>query len=321
MKKSAIVTGATGQTGSYFTELLLEKGYKVYVLKRRTSSNSFGNISHLVNHPDVEIFEGDLTDASSILKLCILAKADIFANYAAQSHVGLSFKQPETTFDIDARGVLNCLEGIRNSGVHTRFVQSSTSEMFGGMPGTAPQNEQTPFHPRSPYGVAKLAAYWLGVNYRESYKMFVSNTFMFNNESPRRANNFVTRKVTKAVANIKAGLQDKLYLGNLDSKRDWGHAKDYSNASYLVLNHNKPDDFVVATGKTHSIRELCEVAFSHVGLDYRDYVEIDPRFYRPAEVDVLLGDSSKIRRELGWEPEYTFETLIKEMVDYDLSKL
>jgi len=315
MRKTAVITGITGQDGSYLAELLLEKDYKVFGLKRRTSTNTTSRIDHILS--DIELIEGDLGDLSSLVKLCKLAKPDEFYNLAAQSHVGTSFGQPVYTTMVTGVGVLNCLEAIRESGYHTRFYQASTSELFGGIY-DRPVNEKDPFHPRSPYGVAKLYAYWITVNYRESYKIFACNGILFNHESQRRKETFVTRKITKAVANIKLGKQDKLYLGNLDAKRDWGFAGDFVRGMWLMLNHNEPDDYILATGKTHSVREFCEIAFKHVDLDYRDYVEIDPRFYRPAEVDVLIGNYSKAKEKLGWEPKVTFDELVKMMIEADL---
>lgn len=317
MGKTAIITGITGQDGSYLAELLLEKGYKVYGFKRRTSSNSLGCSEHLVK--EVEFVEGDILDLPSLSKLCKIAKADEFYNLAAQSHVGTSFEQPVYTAESTGLGVLNCLEAIRNSGIHTKFYQASTSELFGGVAGEAFMSEESPFHPRSPYGVAKMFGYWITINYRESYKMFASNGILFNHESPRRGPNFVTRKISLAVAAIKAEKQQKLYLGNLDAKRDWGHARDFVRGMYMMLQHNEPGDFVLATGETHSVREFCEVAFEAGGLgSYERYVDIDPRFYRPAEVDVLLGSYQKAYKAFGWKPEITFETLVREMVDHDL---
>jgi len=317
MNRSAIITGITGQDSSYLAELLLEKGYKVYGLKRRTSGNSLGCSAHLEN--SIEVVEGDLTDLSSLSRLCQLAQADEFYNLASQSHVGISFKEPIHTATATGIGVLNCLEAIRGSGYHTRFYQASTSELYGGQRGEFMCSEETPFHPRSPYGVAKAFGHWMTVNYRESYKMFACCGILFNHESPRRGPNFVTRKITLGVAAIKRGEQKKLALGNLDAKRDWGYAKDFVKGMWLMLNHNKPEDFVLATGETHSVREFCQLAFEHAGLgDYQDYVVVDPRFYRPAEVDILLGDPSKAMSVLGWEPALGFKGLVKDMVDNDL---
>jgi GDPmannose 4,6-dehydratase len=314
--RTAIITGITGQDGSYLADLLLSKGYKVFGLKRRTSSGSLGYASHLANR--VEIVDGDMEDLPSLLNLCNLAKADEFYNLAAQSHVGSSFKQPVYTSQVTGIGTLNCLEAIRQSGIHTRFYQASTSELFGGILGDVPLSETTPFHPRSPYGVAKLFAHWTTINYRESYKMFASTGILFNHESPRRGPEFVTRKITTAIAAIKNDKQAKVYLGNLDAKRDWGHARDYVRGMWQILQASQPGDFVLASGETHSVREFCEIAFNHAGLgDYKKYVEIDPKFYRPAEVHVLKGDSTKARTVLNWKPEISFENLVKEMVDAD----
>lgn len=319
MQRTAIVTGVTGQDGSYLTELLLEKDYKVYGLKRRTSSSSLGSVSHLEKEKDLVIVEGDLDDLPSLQSLCNTAKANEFYNLASQSHVGTSFKQPVYTAHVTGIGVLNCLEAIRNSGLHTKFYQASTSELFGGQYGNNFMTETTPFHPRSPYGVAKCFGYWMTVNYREAYKMFACNGLLFNHESPRRGANFVTRKITLGIADIKNGTKEKIYLGNLDSKRDWGHAKDYVKGMYLMMNASTPSDYILATGKAHSIREFLDIAFTHAGLDsYEKYVEINPEFYRPAEVDILLGDASKAKKELGWKHDHTFNQLVEDMVDHDL---
>lgn len=317
MKRIAIITGVTGQDGSYLAELLLEKDYKVYGFKRRTSSNGLGSAAHL--EKDLEIIEGDLLDLPSMTSMCKLAKADEFYNLAAQSHVGSSFTQPLYTAKATGLGVLNCLEAIRSSGFHTRFYQASTSELFGGLSGDKKMSEDSTFHPRSPYGCAKLYAHWITINYREAYKMFTCCGILFNHESPRRGPNFVTRKITLGIADIKCGKKEKLYLGNLESKRDWGHAKDYVQGMWLMLNYHHPGDYILATGETHSIREFCDIAFEHAGLgSYKEYIEIDPQFYRPAEVDVLLGNAEKARKDLGWRLNYSFEDLVKEMVDTDL---
>ena len=317
MKKTAIVTGVTGQDGSYLSELLLEKDYKVYGLIRRSSSGDLGCSSHLKNK--VDFSEIDLTDLSSITRICKLARADEFYNLAAQSHVGTSFNQPVLTSQINAVGVLNCLEAIRESGYHTRFYQASTSEMYGGIYGEVKMNESSQFHPRSPYGVSKLYGYWMTVNYRESYKMFTCNGILFNHESPRRGQNFVTRKITTGIRDIVGGKIKKIRLGNINSKRDWGHARDYVKGMWMMLNHSKPDDYILATGETHSIKEFLDIAFKRAGLgSYEDYVEIDPQFYRPAEVDVLIGDATKAKSQLGWQPDYKFIDLVHDMVDSDL---
>ena len=317
LKKSAIVTGITGQDGSYLAELLLEKGYHVYGLKRRTSKNDLGCSDHLAT--EIEVVEGDLGDLPSLINLCGLAKANEFYNLASQSHVMTSFSQPVYTAEATGLGVLHCLEAIRTSGLHTRFYQASSSELYGGIHGEISMVERINFHPRSPYGVAKLFGYWTTVNYREAYKMFACNGILFNHESPRRGANFVTRKITLGIASIKKGTQQKIYLGNLDARRDWGHARDYVKGMWMMLNHNQPSDYVLATGEAHSIREFCEVAFTHAGLgDYNKYVDIDPRFYRPAEVDVLVGNYAKAHTELGWFPETKFVDLVREMVEHDL---
>lgn len=318
MKKTAVVTGVTGQDGSYLAEKLFDEGYEIYGLKRRSSSNSLGCASHLENC--IEIVEGDLLDLASLTNLCKLARPDEFYNLAAQSHVGTSFSQPIYTAEATGTGTLNCLEAIRLSGLHTKFYQASTSELFGGLNGETLMNERSAFHPRSPYGVAKLFGYWATINYRESYKMFACNGILFNHESPRRGPNFVTRKITQGVAAIKAGEKDALYLGNLDAKRDWGHARDFVDGMFRIMHYQEPGEYVLATGETHSVREFCDIAFKYVGLDYHQYVKVDPRFYRPAEVDVLIGDASKAKALLGWEHTTTFEELVKEMVDADLHK-
>lgn len=317
-QRTAICTGVAGQDGSFLAEQLLEKGYKVYGLIRKTSQGieDITNLKNCIN--DIEVVEGDILDGTCLRNLCNLAKPNLFFNMAAQSHVGMSFKMPEMTTQIDAIGVLNCLEAIRGSGIHTRFLQASTSELYGGIHQTA-CDESTPFYPKSPYGCAKLYAYWIVVNYRESYKMFACNSVCFNHESFRRPESFVTRKITKALAAIKAGKQDKLFLGNLDSKRDWSWAPDFTRGMIMMLEGGNPKDYVMASGETHSIREFCQEAFSLVGLNYQDYVAIDPQFYRPCEVDVLLGDASKIKNELGWKPEVSFKELVKRMVAHDLS--
>ena len=323
--KKALITGITGQDGSYLAELLLEKGYEVHGIIRRSSSFNTDRIDHLYRDPHeegVRLFThyGDLSDSVALTKLIYELQPDEIYHLGAQSHVRVSFDIPEYTFDITAAGTVRLLDAIREAGVEdVRFYQASSSEMFGSAP--APQSETTPFHPRSPYAVAKVAAYWAVVNYREAYGLFATNGILFNHESPRRGETFVTRKITRAVARIKAGLQDRLYLGNLDAKRDWGYAPDYVEAMWRILQAPEPGDFVIATGEQHSVREFCELAFSHVGLDWRDYVEIDPRYFRPAEVDSLLGDASKARRELGWEPKVGFEELVRIMVDADVKML
>ncbi len=316
--KNALITGITGQDGSYLAELLLEKGYNVYGIKRRTSDLNYGNVKHLKD--DINLIYADMTDLPSLISAVKKAQPDEVYNLAAQSFVQTSWEQPILTGETDAMGVTNILEAIRMEKPDAHFYQASTSEMFGKVQ-EMPQRETTPFYPRSPYGVAKLYGHWITKNYRESYDMFACSGILFNHESPRRGLEFVTRKVSMAVARIKHGLQDKVYLGNLDSKRDWGFAGDYVKAMWLMLQQETPDDFVIATGETHTIREMCEVAFNYVGLDYNDYVEIDPRFFRPAEVEVLLGSPEKAKEKLGWEPEVSFRQLIEMMVQSDLDKV
>ena len=323
--KRALITGITGQDGSYLAELLLEKGYEVHGLIRRSSSFNTGRIDHLYQDPHepnvrLRLVYGDLSDASSLDQALRQVRPDEVYNLGAQSHVRVSFDVPEYTADIDALGTVRLLEAIRESGVKTRFYQASSSELYGAVRET-PQTEATPFYPRSPYAAAKAYAYYITVNYRESYGMFACNGILFNHESPRRGETFVTRKVTRAVARIKHGLQKKLYLGNLDARRDWGFAGDYVEAMWLMLQQDEARDYVIATGEQHSVRELCEEAFTLVGLDYREFVEIDPRYFRPAEVDTLLGDASKARRELGWKPRVGFKELVKRMVDSDLAEV
>jgi GDPmannose 4,6-dehydratase len=320
MKRTAIITGICGQDGSYLADLLLGKGYRVFGLKRRTSSNDLGCATHLEH--EAEIVEGDLADLHSLNRLCRLARAEEFYNLAAQSHVGTSFDQPLYTLIATGQGVLNCLEAIRQSGVHTRFYQASTSELFGGGHGETLLSEGTMYHPRSPYACAKLYGYWITVNYRESYKMYACNGISFNHESPRRGPAFVTRKITMAVARIKAGKQRELRLGNLDAKRDWGHARDYVQGMWLMLQQNWPDDYILATGTSHSVREFCQIAFEHASIDnYQKYVVYDPSYCRAAEVDVLIGNATKAKTVLGWQPNTTFEALVREMVDADLSAM
>lgn len=319
--KTAIVTGLGGMDGTIITEQLLQQNYKVYGVVRRTARGTdINNANHLIGKPNLEITEGDIADLPFLLRLCKEVRSDSFVHTAAQSHVGSSFEQPINTIQTNTIGTLNCLEAIRLSGIHTRFLHCATSEMFGGLTGQS-ANEITPFHPRSPYGVSKVGAFWATINYRESYKMFACNTICFNHEHFFRSNTFVTRKITQAVARIKAGKQDKLFLGNLDAKRDWGWAPDYCRGMIMILESNEADDYVLATGETHTIREFCEVCFNHVGLDYRDYVVIDPKFYRPAEVDILIGDYSKIKNKLGWEPRTKFKDLAIKMLEYDIQNI
>jgi GDPmannose 4,6-dehydratase len=322
--KRALLTGLTGQDGSYLAELLLEKGYEVHGIIRRSSSFNTARIEHLYRDPHEEgtrLFShyGDLTDPVALTRLIYeLQPAEIY-NLGAQSHVRVSFDIPEYTFDATGLGTLRLLEAMRESQVQARFYQASSSEIFGSTP--PPQNEETPFHPRSPYAVAKLAAYWATVNYREAYGMFAVNGILFNHESPRRGETFVTRKITRAVARIKAGLQDKLYMGNLDAERDWGYAPDFVEAMWLMLQAETPDDFVIATGESHSVREALEVAFEHAGLELESHLEIDPKYFRPSEVDALRGDASKAKAALGWEPRVRFRELIQLMVDADVTAL
>jgi GDPmannose 4,6-dehydratase len=323
-EKRALITGISGQDGSYLAELLLEKGYEVHGIVRRSSSFNTDRIDHLYHDPHeqgVRLFThyGDLADATALVKLLYELQPDEVYHLGAQSHVRVSFDIPEYTFDVTGAGTVRLLEAIREAGVSPRFYQASSSEMFGAAP--PPQNEETPFHPRSPYGVAKLAAYWATVNYREAYEMFAVNGILFNHESPRRGETFVTRKITRAVARIAAGMQDKLYLGNLEAQRDWGYAPDYVEAMWMMLQADEPDDFVIATGETHTVREAAETAFARQGLDPGEHLEIDPKYYRPSEVDVLLGDASKAKEKLGWQPKVRFRDLIELMVDADVAAL
>lgn len=322
MPKKAFITGINGQDGSYLSELLLEKGYEVHGILRRSSAPTTQKIDHLIHKPDIKftVHFGDLEDTSSLLHLLGDIQPDEIYNLGAQSEVGVSFANPQYTAQSTALGALNLLEAIRQSKIRTRFYQASSSEMFG-LVKEVPQKETTPFHPRSPYGVSKVFAYWMTVNYREAYKMFNSNGILFNHESPRRGETFVTRKITLALARIKAGLQKKLFLGNLNARRDWGYAKDYVEAMWLMLQQDEPDDFVVSTGETHSIKEFLEEAFGYAGMDYKEYVEIDPKFIRPAEVDLLLGDCSKAKKVLGWKHSVDFKGLVRLMVAEDLKLL
>ncbi|ASS96784.1 GDP-mannose 4,6-dehydratase [Peribacillus simplex] len=313
--KTALITGITGQDGSYLAELLLEQGYKVYGLKRRTATPNLENIKSLIN--EIDFISGDLRDITSLTEAVQLAKPDEIYNLAAQSFVGDSWRQPIYTGEVTGLGVTNMLEAIRQAKPDARFYQASSSEMFGKVLET-PQKETTPFYPRSPYGVAKVYGHWITVNYRESYDMYACSGILFNHESPRRGIDFVTRKVTDAVAKIKLGIQDKLHLGNIDSKRDWGFAGDYVKAMWLMLQQDEPDDYVIATGETHTVKEFVEIAFEHVGLNWQEHVVQDPQFMRPAEVDILLGDPSKAKQKLKWEPQINFEQLVKMMVDQDL---
>jgi len=323
MKKRALITGITGQDGSYLTELLLGKDYDVYGIIRRASTFNTERIDHLYQDPHIQgtrlhLVYGDLNDASSLNKILRDVQPDEIYNLGAQSHVRVSFDIPEYTAEVDALGTLRLLEAIRETGLQkTRFYQASSSELYGKVQ-EVPQRESTPFYPRSPYAAAKLYSYWITVNYRESYNLFACNGILFNHESPRRGETFVTRKITRAAAAIKLGRQSKLYLGNLDAKRDWGFAGDYVEAMWMMLQQEQPEDFVIATGETHSVREFLDEAFGYLDLDWRDYVEIDPRYFRPAEVDLLIGDSGKAREKLGWSPLVSFPELVRMMVDADL---
>ena len=317
-KRRALITGVTGQDGSYLDEFLLEQGYEVFGMVRRTSTVNFTRIKHIQDK--IHLVSGDLLDQGSLIGLISEIRPQEVYNLAAQSFVPTSWKQPVFTGGVTGLGVTRMLEAIRTIDPTIRFYQASSSEMFGKVQ-EVPQSETTPFYPRSPYGVAKVYGHWITVNYRESYDLFAVSGILFNHESPRRGLEFVTRKITYHVAKIKLGLTDKLALGNLDSKRDWGYAGDYVRAMWLMLQQDQPDDYVVGTGSTHSVQEFCEVAFSYVGLDWHDYVVQDPRFMRPAEVDLLVADPSKAKRVLNWEPSVSFETLIKLMIDADLKRL
>jgi len=323
MTQTALVTGITGQDGSYLAELLLEKGYEVHGVVRRSSTMNRGRIDHLQHanptHPTTSRFVlhyGDMTDSGGLNRLVKTVKPDEIYNLAAQSHVHVSFDQPEYTGDADGLGTTRLLEAVRTMGLPTRFYQASTSEMFGLSP--APQSETTPFHPRSPYAIAKLYAHWMTVNYREAHQLFACSGILFNHESPRRGENFVTRKVTRGVAQILAGKTDKLRLGNLDAKRDWGHARDYVEAMWLMLQQAEPGDYVVATGVTRTVRDFVAVAFARAGLDWEKYVVVDEAYLRPADVHELRGDASKARQRLGWKPKTTFEDMVVEMLEHDL---
>ncbi len=326
MNKIALITGITGQDGSYLAEFLLSNGYEVHGLSRRASTFNRGRIDHIseaksraagVMGGGIYLHYGDLCDASSVNRLLRSIRPDEIYNLAAQSHVKVSFEIPEYTGDVVALGTLRILEGIRESGLNPRIYQAGSSEMFGKVQET-PQKETTPFYPRSPYAAAKLYAHWLAINYREAYNMYVCNGILFNHESPRRGESFVTRKITLGVAAIKLGLQKALALGNLEAKRDWGFAGDYVRAMWLMLQQDRPDDYVIATGETRSVQDFCKVAFDYAGLDYRKHVVVDPHYFRPTEVDLLVGDASKARKALGWEPRTSFSELVKMMVDSDI---
>jgi GDPmannose 4,6-dehydratase len=322
--KKALITGITGQDGSYLAEQLLEKGYEVHGLIRRSSSFNTERIDQLYRDPHehgvrLKLHHGDLSESSRLVRLIYELQPDEVYHLGAQSHVRVSFDIPEYTTDITGMGTVRLLEAIRDAGVAPRFYQASSSEMYGATP--PPQAEDTPFHPRSPYAVAKVAAYWITVNYRESYGMFACNGILFNHESPRRGETFVTRKITRALARIKAGVQDKLYLGNLDAQRDWGYAPDYTDAMWRMLQAEQPNDYVIATGEMHSVREFLDVAAQHIGLDWHEVVAFDQRYERPAEVDALCGDAARAKEQLGWTPTVTFEELVRIMVDADVKAL
>jgi len=324
MKKRALITGITGQDGSYLAELLLEKGYEVHGVVRRSSSFNTARLDDIYQDPHeadyrLKLVYGDLNDASSLNRILRTVEPHEIYNLGAQSHVRVSFDVPEYTAEVSGLGTVRMLEAIRETGIKPRFYQASSSELFGSSP--APQSEATRFHPRSPYGVAKLYSYWIAVNYREAYGMFACNGILFNHESPRRGETFVSRKITRAAARIKLGLADKLFLGNLDAKRDWGYAKDYVDAMWRMLQIEKPEDFVIATGECHTVRQFLDEAFGYLGIDWKRHVEIDPRYFRPSEVDELRGDMSKARRILGWEPKVKFKELVRLMVDADLEDL
>lgn len=341
--KKAFITGITGQDGSYLTEFLLEKGYEVHGMIRRASTFNTKRIDHLFENPEIGnkrlfLHYGDLSDSSNINRLLEKIQPDEIYNLGAQSHVKVSFEVPEYTAQTDAVGTLRILDAIKETGIKTKFYQASTSELFGGIPETAPQNEKTPFYPKSPYGAAKLYAYWITVNYRESYDLYAVNGILFNHESPRRGETFVTRKITRAVASIIAGKQEKLTLGNLDAKRDWGFAGDYVEAMWLMLQQEKPQDYVIATGETHTVREFTELAFKEVGIDIewrgtrvdekgydkktgRVLVEVNPKYFRPAEVELLWGDPTKAEKELGWKRKVDFKGLVKMMVEADVKEI
>jgi GDPmannose 4,6-dehydratase len=323
--KKALITGITGQDGSYLAEHLLDKGYEIYGIIRRSSSINTARIDHLYQDPHergqrLKFVYGDLNDSSSLNKIIQKVQPDEIYNLGAQSHVRVSFDIPEYTGEVTGLGTLRLLEATRETGIKAKFYQASTSELFGKAK-EVPQNESTPFHPRSPYAAAKAYAYYIALNYREAYHMFVCNGILFNHESPRRGEAFVTRKITKAAARIKFGLQKKLYLGNLEARRDWGYAKDYVAAMWLMMQQEEPDDYVIATGETHSISDFLEEAFGYIGMDWRRYVEINPDYLRPTEVDFLVGDSNKARKKLGWNPTVTFTELVRLMVDHDLEEV
>lgn len=324
MSKKALITGITGQDGSYLAELLLEKGYEVHGIIRRSSSFNTGRIDHIYKDPhfkDAQLFlhYGDLSDSTGLNRILKKVKPDEIYNLGAQSHVRVSFEIPEYTSDIDGLGTVRLLDAIIDTGIDTKFYQASSSEMYGRVL-EVPQKETTPFYPRSPYACAKVYGYWITVNYREAYKIHASNGILFNHESPRRGETFVTRKITRALAQILAKKQDKLFLGNLDAKRDWGFAKDYVEAMWLMLQAPEGDDYVVATGETYSVKDFLDLAFGYVGLDWKKHVEIDKKYFRPTEVDLLIGDPTKVKEKLGWEPKCSFKNLVKIMVESDLKE-
>lgn len=333
--KKAFITGITGQDGSYLAELLLEKGYEVHSIMRRASVFTTQRINHIFEHKNLYVHHGDLTDSSNLHRLLMQIKPNEIYNLGAQSHVAVSFEVPEYTADVVGLGTIRLLDAVRDLGSDCRYYQASTSELFGGIPGTEPQSEKTPFYPKSPYGVAKLYAYWITVNYRESYNLFACNGILFNHESPRRGQTFVTKKITKAVAKIYKGEQDYLELGNLDAKRDWGHAKDFVYAQWLMLQQQYPKDYVIATGETHTVREFVELAFKEIGIDIlwkgsgikevgvdakneRVLVKINEKYFRPAEVEILMGNPEMAQKDLGWERKVSFKELVSGMVKYDL---
>jgi len=333
--KKAFITGVTGQDGSYLADLLLEKNYEVHAIIRRSSVFTTQRIDHLLTQPKFKTYHGDLTDSSNLHTLLSRIQPDEIYNLGAQSHVAVSFEVPEYTAEVDAIGTIRLLDAIKDLGQKPRFYQASTSELFGGLPETAPQSEKTPFYPKSPYGAAKLYAYWITVNYRESYGWFACNGILFNHESPRRGETFVTKKITKAVARISQGKQETLILGNLNAKRDWGYAKDYVECMWLMLQQDEPDDYVIASGETYTVRQFTEWAFDAIGIQLRwegsglnekgvdartgqVRVTVDPRYFRPAEVELLWGDPTKARKQLGWEPKTSIRDLVTMMVDYDL---
>jgi GDPmannose 4,6-dehydratase len=335
MVKKAFITGVTGQDGSYLAELLLEKGYEIHAILRRSSVFTTQRIEHILEHERMFTYHGDLTDSSNIHRLLMNIKPDEVYNLGAQSHVSVSFEVPEYTADVVGLGTIRILDAVRDLGPDCKYYQASTSELFGGIPGTEPQSETTPFYPKSPYGAAKLYAYWVTVNYRESYNLFACNGILFNHESPRRGETFVTKKITTAIARIHQGRQNILTLGNMDAKRDWGHAKDFVYAQWLMLQQDKPQDYVIATGETHTVREFVELSFKEIGVDIewqgvgvneqgvdsktdKVLVKVDEKYFRPAEVELLLGDPSKAEKELGWQRQISFQELVSGMVKYDL---